>query len=146
MLIWTHFDSVRVLMLDGMSNCLLDHGGSHIFLDQVILACINFLLMGSNGNVHMHIHHLPECRYNDHPDLIRLQILQHVPNHRWKPNWISSRGARNWTSPIAHAQRWWYFKLGFLLWFCFTRWWGSRGPACSQWYWGTANNRRGKHQ
>lgn len=41
--------SFRALMMTGMSNCLMDHDGSHILLDQVILICIYVLSWQQKG-------------------------------------------------------------------------------------------------
>lgn len=139
---WWHSHSFRMLIMAGMSNCLMDLGGSHILLDQVILLALISFSWEQRGNVHMHIHCFPSCRYNDCPNLTRLQILQNIPNNRWKCYRISSRGAETWTSPITFAYRRWYFKLGFILWFYFTRWGKFGGPAHSEWYWRRANNRK----
>ena len=146
MWIWTNVDSFRILMMIGLSNCHMDHDGSHILLDQVILICIYALLWQQKENAQLHIQHFPACRCNDCTHPIGLQILERFPDHSWRWNNNSARGSGNWTNPIAFAQRWRCFKLGFIIWLCLTWWGGSGRAACSELYWWPANNRRWKQQ
>lgn len=126
----------------------MDPGGSLILLDQVIFLCLHILPWHAKGGRVFTVIISPVCRCNDRTHLVGLQSLQHVPNHHWGWNGISSRDRRDraGASPIAPSQRWRCLELGFILWFNLPWWGGPRRVACSEFPWRKHIKRRRKQR